>query len=70
MIMANAVDDEAKVTKGKKAIGVKSFAHGLRQLPTLLAGNARFNYSDLVAQLREAHYAGQTDMGLGSSPHP
>ncbi|KNZ55731.1 uncharacterized protein VP01_259g3 [Puccinia sorghi] len=64
MFMANAVDDEAKVTKGKKAIAVESFAHALRQLPTILADNAGYDSSDLVAQLRAAHYAGQSNMGL------
>jgi T-complex protein 1 subunit beta len=66
MFMANAVDDEAKVTNGKKAIAVESFAHALRQLPTILADNAGYDSSDLVAQLRAAHYAGQSTMGLGS----
>ncbi|EFP82626.1 T-complex protein 1 subunit beta [Puccinia graminis f. sp. tritici CRL 75-36-700-3] len=64
MFMANAVDDEAKVTNGKKAIAVESFAHALRQLPTILADNAGYDSSDLVAQLRAAHYAGQSTMGL------
>ena len=64
MFMANAVDDQAKLTKGKKAIAVESFAHALRQLPTILADNAGYDSSDLVAQLRAAHYAGQNNMGL------
>lgn len=64
MLMANAVDDEAKITKGKTAIAVESFAHALRQLPTILADNAGYDSSELVAQLRAAHYAGESTMGL------
>jgi len=62
--MANKVDEEAKRTKGKRALAVESFAHALRQLPTILADNAGYDSSELVAQLRAAHYEGQSDMGL------
>ncbi|KAH9808738.1 chaperonin Cpn60/TCP-1 family [Melampsora americana] len=64
MLMANAVDDQAKLTKGKKAIAVESFGHALRQLPTILADNAGYDSAELVAQLRAAHYAGESNMGL------
>ncbi|KAK4056486.1 T-complex protein 1 subunit beta [Microbotryomycetes sp. JL221] len=64
MTMANAVDEEAKRTQGKKALAVESFAKALRQIPTILADNAGYDSSDLVAKLRAAHYEGQNDAGL------
>lgn len=67
MLMANRVDEEAKRTKGKRAIAVESFAHALRQLPTILADNAGYDSSELVAQLRAAHYEGHSDTGLSKS---
>lgn len=91
MTMANAVDEEAKRTEGKKALAVESFARALRQvsvgslgfncprgqrslvcvcsqqIPTILADNAGYDSSDLVAKLRAAHYEGRSDSGLGSS---
>ena len=33
-------------------------------LPTILAENAGYDASELVAQLRAAHYAGNQDAGL------
>lgn len=66
MTMANAVDEEAKRTDGKKALAVESFARALRQIPTILADNAGYDSSDLVAKLRAAHYEGRTDAGLGA----
>ena len=62
--MSIAVDEEAQHTPGKKALAVESFARALRQLPTILADNAGLDSSDLVAKLRAAHTAGQTDQGL------
>ncbi|BGP38901.1 T-complex protein 1 subunit beta [Rhodotorula kratochvilovae] len=64
MIMAVAVDEEAKRTEGKKALAVEAFARALRQIPTILADNAGYDSSDLVAKLRAAHYEGRTDAGL------
>jgi len=48
---ANAVDDEAKAAKGKKASAVESFAHALCQLATIPVDNAGYDSSDLVAPL-------------------
>ncbi|GAA5826905.1 hypothetical protein JCM3770_000523, partial [Rhodotorula araucariae] len=33
-------------------------------IPTILADNAGYDSSDLVAKLRAAHYEGRTDAGL------
>ncbi|POY74046.1 hypothetical protein BMF94_2858 [Rhodotorula taiwanensis] len=64
MTMAVAVDEEAKRTEGKKALAVEAFARALRQIPTILADNAGYDSSDLVAKLRAAHYEGRKDAGL------
>lgn len=67
MVMACAVDEEAKRTDGKKALAVESFARALRQIPTILADNAGYDSSDLVAKLRAAHYEGKSESGLSES---
>jgi T-complex protein 1 subunit beta len=64
MLMACAVDNEAKKVLGKKALAVEAFSQALRQLPTVLADNAGYDSSELVSRLRAAHYDGQSDAGL------
>lgn len=64
MAMSKRVDEVARRTPGKQALAVESFAHALRQLPTILATNAGLDASDLVSRLRAAHQEGQTDAGL------
>lgn len=64
MLMSCAIDEASRKVKGKKAIAVQSFAHALRQIPTILADNAGYDSSDLVTRLRAAHYEGQSDAGL------
>jgi T-complex protein 1 subunit beta len=68
MLMSCAVEEEARNVQGKKALAVESFAKALRQIPTILADNAGLDSSDLVAQLRAAHFSGKQDSGLGTSP--
>ena len=67
MLMSCAVEEEARNVQGKKALAVESFAKALRQIPTILADNAGLDSSDLVAQLRAAHFNGRQDAGLGTS---
>ncbi|CDH53935.1 t-complex protein 1 subunit beta [Lichtheimia corymbifera JMRC:FSU:9682] len=64
MLMSKAVDEIAAKTAGKPAIAAESFAKALRQMPTILADNAGFDSSELVAQLRAAHYEGDATAGL------
>ncbi|KAJ3299396.1 T-complex protein 1 subunit beta [Borealophlyctis nickersoniae] len=64
MLMAKAVDEVAVTTSGKRAIAIESFARALRQLPTILADNAGYDSSELVSQLRAAHYEGKSKHGL------
>lgn len=64
MLMSCAVEEAARTVQGKKAIAAEAFSRALRQMPTILADNAGYDSSDLVAKLRAAHYDGQADAGL------
>ncbi|KAF8271668.1 chaperonin Cpn60/TCP-1 family [Lactarius quietus] len=64
MLMSVEVEEKAKKVRGKKAIAAEAFARALRQIPTILADNAGYDSSDLVAKLRAAHHEGQDDAGL------
>jgi T-complex protein 1 subunit beta len=64
MVMAKAVDSAAQKIGGKRRIAVDSFAHALRQLPTILADNAGLDSSALVSELRPEVYRGMTSSGL------
>lgn len=64
MLMARAVDNAAMKIDGKKQIAVAAFAVALRQLPTILADNAGYDSSELVAKLRTAQNDGMNTYGL------
>ncbi|EIW81821.1 hypothetical protein CONPUDRAFT_143490 [Coniophora puteana RWD-64-598 SS2] len=64
MGMSVAADAAARTVYGKQAIAVEAFARALRQIPTILADNAGYDSSELVARLRAAHYEGKKDAGL------
>lgn len=64
MLMSKAVERAAQNEDGKRALAVESFANALRQLPTVLADNAGFDSSELVAKLRAAVYNDMTTSGL------
>jgi T-complex protein 1 subunit beta len=64
MLMANAIQQEALKTPGKEAVAMEAFSHALRQLPTTIADNAGYDSSELVANLRAEHNAGNATMGL------
>jgi len=63
-LMAKAVEEAAAKTAGKKALAVESFARALRKIPTIIADNAGYDSSDLVAKLRAAHHQGRSTSGL------
>ncbi|KAH9853331.1 chaperonin Cpn60/TCP-1 family [Lenzites betulinus] len=63
-LMSCAVEEEARKVQGKKAIAAEAFSRALRMIPTILADNAGYDSSDLVAKLRAAHYEGRADAGL------
>lgn len=64
MRMSLAVDELAKTMSGKQSLAVEAFARALRQLPHIIADNAGYDSSELVANLRAAVSGGQTDSGL------
>jgi T-complex protein 1 subunit beta len=64
VLMANAVDELAKNTKGKQAIAMEAYARAMRMLPTIIADNGGYDSSELVSQLRAEHYRGNKTMGL------
>jgi len=64
ILMAAAVDAEAPKIPGKKAIAMEGFARALRQMPTIVADNGGYDSAELVTQLRAAHAAGKSSMGL------
>jgi len=63
-LMAKAVDDLAAKTPGKKALAIEAFARALRAIPTIIADNAGYDSSELVAQLKAAHATGNKTAGL------
>lgn len=63
-IMAQAVEELAKKTPGKKLIAIEAFARALRMIPTILADNAGYDSSELISQLKAAHYEGKVHAGL------
>lgn len=65
--MANAVNKLALETAGKEALAIESFAHALRQLPTIIADNAGYDSAELVSQIRAAHSSGNHTCGLNMS---
>ena len=62
--MAEAVDDLAKATPGKKALAIEGFAKALRSLPKTIAENGGYDATELVTQLRAAHVKGNKSAGL------
>ena len=62
--MAQAIEEAAKETPGKKSIAMSSFAKALLQLPMTVADNGGYDAAELVTQLRAAHAAGKTKTGL------
>jgi T-complex protein 1 subunit beta len=65
--MAEKVDELAKVTPGKKALAIESFARALRSIPKILADNGGYDSAELVSQLRAAQVQGAANAGLNMS---
>lgn len=64
MHMARAVTEVVKDTAGKEQLAVEAFARALAQMPTIIADNGGYDSSELVTQLRAAHYQGNKYSGL------
>lgn len=62
--MANAIDEEARKTPGKRQIAMEAFARALRQLPTTIADNAGFDSAELISKVRAAHVEGEFRAGI------
>lgn len=63
-IMALAVSELAKKTVGKKSIAMEAFSRALLMLPTIICDNAGYDSSELVSQLKAAHYTGKKTSGI------
>jgi len=63
-LMAMSVEELSKRTSGKKALAIEAFANALRQIPATIAHNAGYDSTELVSQLRAAHYKGSKTAGL------
>ncbi len=48
-LMANAIEQEARLTEGKKQLAMEAFARALRQLPTIIADNAGLDSAEIVS---------------------
>jgi len=64
LLMANAVDNAARATPGKKALAMQAFANALRAVPAIIADNAGLDSNDLVTRLQAEHFKGNNTMGL------
>jgi T-complex protein 1 subunit beta len=64
VLMANAVDEEARKTPGKRQLAMEAFARALRTLPTTIADNAGYDSAELVSKVRAAHVAGDIRAGI------
>ena len=62
--MSLAVEDLAKSVRGKQALAIQSYAHALKQLPTIIADNAGYDSAEIVQNLRSEIYNGSTSAGL------
>jgi len=62
--MSLAVEELAKGVRGKQALAIHSFAHALKQLPTIIADNAGYDSAEIVQNLRSEIYNGNSTFGL------
>lgn len=62
--MSLAVEELAKGVRGKQALAIQSFAHALKQLPTIIADNAGYDSAEIVQNLRSEIYNGNSTFGL------
>lgn len=62
--MSLAVEELAKGVKGKQALAIQSYAHALKQLPTIIADNAGYDSAEIVQNLRSDIYNGNSTFGL------
>ncbi|CCW60959.1 unnamed protein product [Phytomonas sp. EM1] len=63
-LMAQSVEDKAKLVPGKKQLAMLAFATALRTIPSIIADNAGLDSNDLVTRLQAAHYKGDRTYGI------
>eukprot|EP00490_Sorites_sp_Unknown_P001963 CAMPEP_0114671130 /NCGR_PEP_ID=MMETSP0191-20121206/40622_1 /TAXON_ID=126664 /ORGANISM="Sorites sp." /LENGTH=304 /DNA_ID=CAMNT_0001930209 /DNA_START=871 /DNA_END=1785 /DNA_ORIENTATION=+ len=64
MMMADAVEKEARNYGGKEALAMDAFANALRQIPNILADNAGLDAAEICTQLRSYHAKKEWFMGV------
>lgn len=64
LLMAHVVTQLAEQTPGKESFAIESFAHALRQLPTIIADNGGYDSAQLISELRAYHSQGKHSYGL------
>ena len=64
MRIAFEVDKYAETVKGKISTCINSFAHAMRQLPTIIADNAGYDSAELIANLKNEIFIGKPAAGL------
>jgi T-complex protein 1 subunit beta len=63
-LMAEAIEEAAKSTPGKKQLAMEAFARALRQLPTIVADNAGLDSAELISQIKAAQHVGDSRAGI------
>jgi len=64
MLMAKAVEQEAKITLGKKSLAMEAFARALKQIPTIIADNSGLDSAELISNLESEHFKGNSTFGI------
>jgi len=64
MLMAQAVEEEAKRVPTKHVVAMEAYAKALRMMPMHIADNAGYDSTDLCARLKAKHYEGCHTWGL------
>jgi len=64
MLMAQAIEEEAKRVPTKHVVAMEAYAKALRMMPMHIADNAGYDSTDLCARLKAKHYEGHHTWGL------
>lgn len=64
ILMAEAIDEEARKTPGKESLAMEGFSRALRQIPMIIASNAGLDAPEIVSSIRAAHNQGKKTYGL------
>jgi len=64
MLMAQAVEEEAKLVASKHVLAMEAYARALRMMPMHIADNAGYDSAELCAGLKAKHFEGHHSWGL------